>query len=93
MFARLSVLAAAGCAIACLATGAAQAGPNSKSGVTFGGGVPGGGNPGPALPSSSHIPQGVGPGNTGNSGVTFGGGVPAGQSPGPAVPSSPTKKK
>jgi hypothetical protein len=83
----------------CLATGVtiesaqAQPGKAGQSGVTFGGGIPGGQNPSPAQPLPPKRPVDVGPGTTGQSGVTFGGGVPGGQDPGPAQPSAPTKKK
>jgi hypothetical protein len=85
--------------VGCLATGIAtgpvqaQPGKSGKSGVTFGGGVPGGQDPGPAQPLPPNRPADVGPGTTGQSGVTFGGGVPGGQDPGPTQPSVPTKKK
>jgi hypothetical protein len=81
------------CCVICFSTASAQTSPNTKSGVTFGGGVPAGGNPGPALPSSPHIPQNIGPGSTGQSGVTFGGGIPGGQDPGRTTPSTPSKRK
>jgi hypothetical protein len=71
-------------------------GKTGQSGVTFQGGVPGGGTPGPALPTRPTQPtppaNGLGPGYAGNSDVTFGGGVPGGFTPGPALP-SPSQKK
>jgi len=98
MRARALIALSAGALVLVAASVSALAGPGKAghSGVTFQGGVPGTGTPGPALPTRPTQPtppaNGLGPGSTGNSDVTFGGGVPGGFTPGPALP-SPSKKK
>jgi hypothetical protein len=68
----------------------ANPGNSGNSGVTFGGGKPGGFAPAPALPAPSNNSAFADPVNRGKSGGDFGGGKPGGGSPGQAVPSAPS---